>query len=104
MHVLKFGGSSVADATNISKVLDIVCDIAKRDRVILVCSAIKGCTDTLLNEGVTPELTSRHEKIIRRLFTGREREESLDECRKIFDLLAAGTPHIEAYGEFSPPK
>lgn len=104
MHVLKFGGSSVADATNISKVLDIVCDIAKRDKVILVCSAIKGCTDTLLNEGVTPELTGRHEKIIRRLFTGREREESLDECRKIFDLLAAGTPHIEAYGEILSTK
>ena len=99
MHVLKFGGSSVADATNISKVLDIVCDVAKRDRVILVCSAIKGCTDTLINEGVTPELVGRHEAIIRRLFTGKEREEALAECRAEFAALSPDTPHIEAYGE-----
>ncbi len=104
MHVLKFGGSSVADATNISKVLDIVCDVAKRDRVILVCSAIKGCTDTLLNEGVTDGLKLRHENIIRRLFTGREREESMAECGKVFEQLTAGTPHIEAYGEMLSTK
>ena len=104
MHVMKFGGSSVADATNISKVLDIVCDVAKRDKVILVCSAIKGCTDTLLNSGVTPELVGRHENIIRRLFTGKEREDILAECRKEFAQLTPKTLHIEAYGEIFSTK
>ena len=104
MHVMKFGGSSVADATNISKVLDIVGDVARRDKVILVCSAIKGCTDTLLNSGVTPELIGRHENIIRRLFTGKEREDILAECRKEFAQLTPKTLHIEAYGEIFSTK
>ena len=104
MHVMKFGGSSVADATNISKVLDIVGDVARRDKVILVCSAIKGCTDTLLNSGVTPELVGRHENIIRRLFTGKEREDILAECRKEFAQLTPKTLHIEAYGEIFSTK
>ena len=39
MQVLKFGGSSVADATRISTVMDIVEAALARDRVILVCSA-----------------------------------------------------------------
>lgn len=104
MHVMKFGGSSVADATNISKVLDIVGDVARRDKVILVCSAIKGCTDMLLNSGVTPELVGRHENIIRRLFTGKEREDILAECRKEFAQLTQKTLHIEAYGEIFSTK
>lgn len=104
MHVMKFGGSSVADATNISKVLDIVGDVARRDKVILVCSAIKGCTDMLLNSGVTPELVGRHENIIRRLFTGKEREDILAECRKEFAQLTPKTLHIEAYGEIFSTK
>lgn len=101
---MKFGGSSVADATNISKVLDIVGNVARRDKVILVCSAIKGCTDTLLNSGVTPELVGRHENIIRRLFTGKEREDILAECRKEFAQLTPKTLHIEAYGEIFSTK
>ena len=48
MKVLKFGGSSVANATNISRVLDIVGAAANKSRVMLICSAIKGCTDELL--------------------------------------------------------
>lgn len=99
MQVLKFGGSSVADATNISKVLDIVSNVAMRDRVILVCSAIKGCTDILINEGPTPALLSRHEAIIRRLFTGAEREAALEECRSEFAAIGPDTPYREAYGE-----
>ena len=39
MQVLKFGGSSVADATAMSRVLDIVSAAAARDRVVLVSSA-----------------------------------------------------------------
>lgn len=104
MHVLKFGGSSVADATNISKVLDIVCDVAGRDRVILVCSAIKGCTDTLINEGATDALRERHEKIIKRLFTGKEREDAIAECRECFAALSPETRHIEAFGEMFSTK
>ena len=48
MQVLKFGGSSVANATNISRVLDIVGAASEKGRLMLICSAIKGCTDELL--------------------------------------------------------
>ena len=51
MQVLKFGGSSVANAQNMSKVVDIVANAVDRDRTILVSSAISGCTDTLIKIG-----------------------------------------------------
>ena len=51
MQVLKFGGSSVANADNMSKVVDIVTKAVDRDRTILVSSAISGCTDTLIKIG-----------------------------------------------------
>ena len=47
-RVLKFGGSSVADATAMSRVLDIVDGALDGGRVVLVSSAISGCTDGLL--------------------------------------------------------
>lgn len=48
LQVLKFGGSSVANATNMSRVLDIVGEAASKGKVVFICSAIKGCTDELL--------------------------------------------------------
>ena len=51
MQVLKFGGSSVSDAANMSKVVEIVTKAVDRDRTILVASAISGCTDTLIRIG-----------------------------------------------------
>jgi aspartokinase/homoserine dehydrogenase 1 len=48
MQVLKFGGSSVANATNISKVVSIVSDKLKTDKTIVVVSALGGITDLLL--------------------------------------------------------
>ena len=51
MQVLKFGGSSVANAQNMSLVVDIVTKAVDRDRTILVSSAISGCTDTLIKIG-----------------------------------------------------
>lgn len=48
MNVLKFGGTSVANAQNISKVLAIVENSAKRDRLAVVVSAFSGVTDLLV--------------------------------------------------------
>lgn len=48
MQVLKFGGSSVANAENILKVIDIVRQAADKDRTIVVVSALSGVTDLLL--------------------------------------------------------
>ena len=111
MQVLKFGGSSVANATNISRVLDIVSKAARRDRVALVCSAISGCTDALLDlartergsaerEVLLNSLKTRHEDIIRRLFTGAERELVSGKVAALFEKLAAAPEdEMVTYGE-----
>ena len=111
MQVLKFGGSSVANATNISRVLDIVSKAARRDRVALVCSAISGCTDSLLGLARTERgsaerqvmldsLKTRHLDIIRRLFTGAERETVSEKTETLFGKLAAAPEdEMVTYGE-----
>ena len=103
MKVLKFGGSSVADATATSRVLDIIAATAREGRLIVVGSAIGGCTDGLLSIAnlhlqsshsleMTKQITDlldRHLDIIRRLFTGAERQAAEDEICRLFDEMAA---------------
>ena len=102
MQVLKFGGSSVADATRMSRVIDIVQAAVARDRTILVSSAISGCTDALIAIGQESDpaakaqqidaLRRRHHAIAQRLFTGAERREMLTELDGLFEELAAAEP------------
>ena len=47
MKVLKFGGTSVANATNIKLVLEIVQQQAQQDQLIVVVSALSKVTDLL---------------------------------------------------------
>ena len=107
MQVLKFGGSSVGSATRISAVLDIVAAAASREPVILVSSAIKGCTDTLLKMAgqrdrsvLLEELRGAHHDIITRLFTGVERRSALEVCDSLFEELSECEPDLcQTYGE-----
>lgn len=102
MQVLKFGGSSVADATRMSQVIDIVQAAVARDRTILVSSAISGCTDALIAIGQESDpaakaqridaLRRKHHAIAQRLFTGAERREMLTELDGLFEELAAAEP------------
>ncbi len=48
MQVLKFGGTSVASADNISKVIGIVSESVKKEKTAVVVSALGGVTDLLL--------------------------------------------------------
>jgi aspartokinase/homoserine dehydrogenase 1 len=48
MQVLKFGGSSVANAENINKVVALVRQALTKDRTLLVVSAFGGITDRLI--------------------------------------------------------
>ena len=52
MQVLKFGGSSVANAENINKVVTITAKAINTSRTILVVSALGGVTDQLIEIGV----------------------------------------------------
>ncbi|WP_139957915.1 bifunctional aspartate kinase/homoserine dehydrogenase I [Flavicella sediminum] len=51
MKVLKFGGTSVANAENISKVIDILKSNSENEKLVVVVSALGGTTDTLLEAG-----------------------------------------------------
>ena len=102
MQVLKFGGSSVADATRMSQVIDIVLAAVARDRTILVSSAISGCTDALIAIGAETDpaakaqqidaLRRKHHAIARRLFTGAERADMIAELDGLFEELSAAEP------------
>src|SRR6478736_6437019 len=55
MKVLKFGGSSVANAENIQKVVNIV--LANTEAQVVVVSALGGVTDALIKAGTLAEQT-----------------------------------------------
>ncbi len=55
MKVIKFGGSSVANAENIEKVIDIIRDADATDDCVVVLSAMQGTTDALIEAGRTAE-------------------------------------------------
>ena len=49
MYVLKFGGSSVANAENINKIASILQSKLKEKKLVVVVSALGGVTDALIN-------------------------------------------------------
>lgn len=125
MQVLKFGGTSVANAANINKVIAIIRQSLKKDKTAVVFSAIGGCTDKLIAIGrcavkqdkdyltLIDELQGRHIELIDKLIPEEESAEIKAECRKLFGdlsdicngvfLLKELTPlsldHIQCFGE-----
>lgn len=130
MQVLKFGGSSVANAANMSKVVEIVSSATERDRTILVCSAIGGCTDALIETGrmaasgnemysaTIDSLERRHSEIIDELIPAALRPSLKEECKFLFaslrgiahgvflvrELSEASLSAIESFGELLSTK
>lgn len=114
MQVLKFGGSSVANAQNMSKVADIVSAAVEKDRTILVCSAISGFTDALIHigrlasaknkeyEAVIEEYCKRHIDIIHELLPIEKHEELTDFCKESFSSLKSIAYGVYLLGELSP--
>ncbi len=114
MQVLKFGGSSVADASNMAQVIDIVAKAVDRDRTILVSSAISGCTDTLIKIGTLASerdesyktlidgLQKQHHDIINELLPVEKQEESTEVCESLFDSLRSIVQGVFLLGELSP--
>ena len=78
MQVLKFGGSSVANAANINKVIAIIKEKVKEDTTVVVVSAFGGITDILLQcsqlaaEGHETYKEKLHEAELRHLNTVKE--------------------------------
>src|SRR5690349_21254723 len=125
MQVLKFGGTSVANAENINKVADIVQKAMAKDKTIVVVSALGGVTDSLLKAGilaakadqtykkVLQEITQRHLAVVKNLLPVTNQSSILshmmqqcneieDVCNGVFllqELSARTKDKIVSYGE-----
>ena len=114
MQVLKFGGTSVANAEAIQQVVEIVSRSVDRDRTILVVSAIRGCTDALIRIGnlasqrdeaykeVIDSLQKQHHQIIKEVLPVEKQEESRETCDSLFDSLRSIAQGVFLLGELSP--
>ena len=114
MQVLKFGGTSVANAGMMTRVVDIVKKTLKKDRTILVCSAISKCTDGLIEIGnlaaakdaayksKIDALQLRHNELIAELIGESYRPEITTKCNALFDSLRGIAKGVFLLGELSP--
>ena len=99
MQVLKFGGSSVANAENITRVIKIVRQALTKDKTVVVSSAISGCTDALIAIGKAAlaqdsgyrtqieDLQKRHISLIEELIPRQEGEDIKAVCLELFKKL-----------------
>lgn len=113
MQVLKFGGTSVANAENMSRVADIVTKAVDRDRTILVCSAISGFTDALIRTGrmaaardeayksIIDEYQEKHYRIIHSLIQADKQRGTLEACDAVFESLRGIARGVCLLGELS---
>ncbi len=126
MQVLKFGGTSVANADNIRKVISIVQDAVQKDTTVVVVSALGGVTDLLLNAAALAAegdetykeklvtIEQRHMDAVKQLIPVANQSQLLslvkkscneieDICSGIFllgELTARSRDRIGSYGEW----
>ncbi|WP_418263321.1 bifunctional aspartate kinase/homoserine dehydrogenase I [Flavobacterium faecale] len=113
MKVLKFGGTSVANAQNIKLVLDIVANKAKEDKIIVVVSALSKITDTLhlaaakaaANDENFKEIIAEIEKIhldtLKQLIPVSEQSSLLSHIKRIINHLETLLDGCFLLGELS---
>ncbi|WP_111682200.1 bifunctional aspartate kinase/homoserine dehydrogenase I [Winogradskyella tangerina] len=103
MKVLKFGGTSVANAENINKVINIAKTEAKNETIAVVVSAFGGITDELLKAGEQAThkdlsyvdtfegIKDRHLKTVKQLLPKKKSEivnlKVKDQLKALYDLL-----------------
>ena len=114
MKVLKFGGSSVANAENIKKVIKIVTDSLEESPCCVVLSAIQGVTDLLIQTGKLAEsgdedfrvnltkIEEIHVKVIRSLFFLEEGEGILNFVKNRIQQLENICESVFLLKELSP--
>jgi aspartokinase/homoserine dehydrogenase 1 len=114
MKVLKFGGSSVANAENIEKVIDIIREASAADDCVVVLSAMQGTTDALIEAGRTAELgddgfferlgdiSQRHSAAIKTLFKNGQNTVIADFVDSTIKELESITEGVLRVRELSP--
>ncbi len=113
MQVLKFGGTSVANAENIQKVISIVKSAIAKDKTIVVVSAMGGITDLLLDaallaadgkEGYKDKLfqsEQRHLDCVKQLISGPSQASLLELVKNSAEEIAALCSGIFLMGELT---
>ena len=125
MEVLKFGGTSVANAQNIKLTLDIVKQKAKSIKIAVIVSALSGVTDLLLSASkkaaqkdenyklITEEIKQKHFTAISELIESKYQNQLtvkinlqinqlqtlLDGCFLLGELSARTSDAIVCFGE-----
>jgi aspartokinase/homoserine dehydrogenase 1 len=111
LRVMKFGGTSVGDATRIRKVVEIVREEARASDVVVVVSAMSGVTNRLIEaatqseagnrdaaEAIFKELRDRHNDVVNALISSiptRSRiNRELREIREEGERLCQGTAFL----------
>jgi aspartokinase/homoserine dehydrogenase 1 len=99
MKVLKFGGSSVANAKNIKKVLDIVAFTSKKYKILVVVSAFGKTTNALIKgadlaknknddyKKVIQELEIHHFDVIKELIPATKQDVINNNVKQLFNQL-----------------
>ncbi len=113
MQVLKFGGTSVANAQNITLVKNIVSD-TKSDKIVVVVSAFGGVTDTLLNASLlaskqdaaykpmVKELEDRHLSTVKSLININVQSAILSKVKSELNTLETLLEGAFLIGEITP--
>lgn len=113
MKVLKFGGTSVANSENISRVIDILSSRIKDEKLVVVVSALGGVTDMLIRVGelannkdqkfleLFEEIRKRHKEVWTELIGDGHKEEFryLEEQLESLKQILKG---VFLINEFSP--
>jgi aspartokinase/homoserine dehydrogenase 1 len=106
--VLKFGGTSVADAERIRGVVSIVRDQGDPRKLAVVVSALGGVTDLLARaaegdaQSICSEIEARHRQIVEALAPAAERDELLAGIAGELRELAALLEGAALVGECTP--
>jgi bifunctional aspartokinase / homoserine dehydrogenase 1 len=114
MKVLKFGGSSVANAENIESVIEIIRDANAADDCVVVLSAMQGTTDALIDAGRAAErgddgfiarlaeIANRHAAAIETLFSNGNNTAIADFVDSMTKELESITEGVRRVRELSP--
>src|SRR5690554_4153623 len=90
MKILKFGGTSVQNAVNISKTISIISEKLQDDTIVVVVSAFGGITNKLIEAGnlaaesnisykeTITEISTIHQNVIQTLLSGERKSKSLE--------------------------
>ncbi len=114
MQVLKFGGTSVANADNMNKVVSIVNAALVEESIVLVVSAMGGITDNLLDIGnlaaaaderykdLLKEIENRHLAAVRELLPIQQQSATLSLVKQQFNQLEGICDGVFLLSELSP--